>query len=135
MPDTLKGFPNNIEDKVNRLKDYLNNDANVIFALIFGSAVTGKLKKGSDIDVAIYFKHPLEGLDLLNYISKLSDLVGKDVHLVVLNAASAFLRHQIMKHGAVLLIKDQLAYTRFREKTITDYDEYKYISGMGAYAK
>ncbi len=120
-------------DITQKLKDYLGNDPNVIFAFIFGSAVTGKLRKGSDLDIAIYFEQPPEGMDLLHLINTLSELVGKDVDVVVLNTASAFLRHQIMKHKIELIIKDRERYRRFREKTISDYDEYKYVAGMNVY--
>ncbi|MBI4766854.1 MAG: nucleotidyltransferase domain-containing protein [Deltaproteobacteria bacterium] len=100
-------------------------DDNVIFALIFGSFSKGRPKGDSDLDMAIFFKTPLEGLDLLFYRSRLSELTGKEVDLTVLNRASAFLRHQVMKYGHALLIKDRSIYSRFREKTIYDYGVYK----------
>lgn len=115
--------------------NFLENDANVIFAVIFGSYATGRYKKESDIDMGIFFRKPPEGLDLLNLIHRLSELAGRDVDVVVLNKASAFVRHQIMKNKIVLIIKDRTIYCRFREKTISDYDEYKYISGINTYAR
>lgn len=120
-------------DITQKLKGYLNADPNVIFAFIFGSAAIGKAGEKSDIDIAIYFEQPPEGMDLLHLISTLSELVGKDVDVVVLNTASAFLRHQVMKHKMELTIKDRERYRRFREKTISDYDEYKYVAGMNVY--
>jgi len=90
-------------------------------------------KKISDIDTGIYFIQPPEGMDLLYLINTLSELAGREVDVVVLNNAPPFLRHQIMKNRVILTIKDMAAYTRFREKTISDYDEYKYISGMNVY--
>ncbi|MBP1723828.1 MAG: hypothetical protein H6Q44_1533, partial [Deltaproteobacteria bacterium] len=39
------------------------------------------------------------------------------------------MRHQVFKTGVPLLIKDSVIYRRFREKTITDYQESKYVSG------
>ena len=70
---------------------------------------------------------------LLLYINTLSDLTGAEIDLAVLNQASAFMRHQVFKSGVPLLIKDSVIYRRFREKTITDYQEFKYISGMPTY--
>lgn len=119
----------------NKLQHFLKNDENVVFAVIFGSYASGKHKKGSDIDVGIFFRKPPEGLELFNFINRLSDLIDKDVDIVVLNKASAFIRHQIMKNKIVLVVKDRTIYRLFREKTISDYDEYKYISGMNAYAR
>ncbi|MCU0579701.1 MAG: nucleotidyltransferase domain-containing protein, partial [Desulfobacterota bacterium] len=60
-------------------------------------------------------------------------LTGAEIDLVVLNKASAFLRHQIFKTGVPLLVKDPVGYRLFREKTITDYQEFLFISGMPAY--
>lgn len=124
---------NRLEEIILRLGDFLLNNTNVQFAVIFGSYVRGKLKKNSDLDIAIYFKSPPEGLALLHLINTLSDLSGKEVDLVVLNNASALLRHQVMKYGIPLVIKDSAIYSQFREKTIADYDEYKYVSGMSIY--
>lgn len=121
------------EVQIEKLKNALADDPNVVFAILFGSRARGKTLKGlqkSDIDLAVYFKNPPEGLALLDYISKLSDKVGDEIDLVVLNRASAFLRHQVMKERILLICKDQEIYRRFREKTISDYQEYKYISGM-----
>ena len=56
-----------------------------------------------------------------------------EIDLAVLNRASAFMRHQVFKTGVPLLIKDPLIYRRFREKTITDYQDFKYLSGMPTY--
>ncbi|MEW6740587.1 MAG: nucleotidyltransferase domain-containing protein [Nitrospirota bacterium] len=120
-------------DSVEKLKNFLDNDPNVIFALIFGSGATGKQKRGSDIDIGIYFVKPPEGLDLLDLINVLSELTGREVDVVALNNASALLRHQVMKNRVALTIKDMVIYRKFREKTISDYDEYKYVAGMNVY--
>ncbi|MBI4850137.1 MAG: nucleotidyltransferase domain-containing protein [Nitrospirae bacterium] len=123
-----------IEDsRLNMLKEFLSGDLHVSFAIVFGSYANGRQEKARDIDVAIYFTVVPEGIDSLNLINKLSDIAGRDVDLVVLNKASAFLRHQVMKTGVQLIIKDRPAYIKFREKTISDYDEYKYVAGMNKY--
>ena len=81
----------------------------------------------------MYFYTVPKGLDLLNLINTLSNLSGREVDLAVLNTASAFLRHQVMKTGIPLIIKDRKIFQRFRERTISDYDEYKFVSGMNIY--
>jgi predicted nucleotidyltransferase len=130
-------------EKIEKIKEYLKEDPNVLFALLFGSIAsafdkgafaTDDLIKAEDIDIGIYFKAPPEGLELLEYINNISNLVNENIDLVVLNRASPFLRHQIMKNRIVLVIKDRIAYRNFREKTISDYQEYRYISGMDRYA-
>jgi predicted nucleotidyltransferase len=118
---------------VRLVADQLKKDANVDFGLFFGSHKTGRQKAGSDLDIAVYFKTPPEGMALLHYINTLSELTGAEIDLSVLNQASAFMRHQVFKTGIPFLIKDLARYRRFREKTISDYQEYKHISGMQTY--
>lgn len=120
-------------DSIRRLTGFLEKDPNVIFAVLFGSGAAGRMRKGSDIDIGVYFKVPPEGLDLLDLIDLFSNLAGRDVDVVVLNSASAFLRHQVMKTKVNLIIKDEAVYREFRERTLSDYDEYKYVSGMSVY--
>jgi len=118
---------------ISDLKEYLSTDDNVLFAFLFGSHAGGKQKKRSDIDVAVYFNNPPGGLDLFSLINTLSDMCVADIDLIVLNSASPFLRHQVMKYGVALTIKDQHIYRQFRECVISGYDEYKFISGMMVY--
>lgn len=119
--------------EIEKLKNRLMADPNILFALVFGSYARGKEKPGSDLDLALYFENPPEGLELLDFISRLSDFMKTEVDLVVLNRASAFLRHQIMKQCIRLFIKAPVRYRQFREKTIADYQTYKYVSGMDRY--
>lgn len=111
------------------LRERLERDRNVRFALIFGSLARGRERTGSDLDLAVYFDRPPVGLDYLDLLSELSDLTGREVDLVVLNRASAILRHQVLKHRIPLCLKDRQAYARFREQAMTDYDVYRYLAG------
>lgn len=113
-----------------KLKEKLMANPNILFAFVFGSYAQGREKPGSDLDLAVYFQDPPQGLPLLDFISEVSDFAGKEVDLVVLNRASAFLRHQVMKQGVRLFAKSPVSYRRFREKTIEDYQTYKFVSGL-----
>jgi len=112
-----------------RLRERLDRDANVRFAVIFGSYARGGTRAGSDLDLAVYFNQPPVGLDHLDLLSELSDLAGREVDLVVLNRASALLRRQVFKNRIPLCIKDQPSYTAFRVKAMADYDTYRYLAG------
>ena len=118
-----------------KIKNFLEKDPNIVFALAFGSAVTGKLTPESDIDVAIYVREPLSGYELLSLMQKLSSLVKKEVHIVILNDATPLLRHQVMKNRKELFIKDFSVYSKFREKTIDDYQEYLEVTGYIKYVE
>ena len=119
-------------DTVN-LAGYLKQDTNVLFALVFGSYASGKHRTSSDLDLAVFYQDPPGGLDVLYAINDLSNKTRREIDLVILNRASAFLRHQVMKTGIRLFISDKVAFREFRDRTIRDYQEYKYISGMDTY--
>ena len=108
----------NLENIFRKIKDFLEKDPNIVFALVFGSAATGKLRKDSDIDVAIYVKNPVSGYELLSLMQKLT---------------SPLLRHQVMKNRKELFIKDFSVYSKFRENTIDDYQEYLDVTGYFKY--
>ncbi|TAL67286.1 MAG: nucleotidyltransferase domain-containing protein [Bacteroidetes bacterium] len=74
-----------------KLKTALESDSNVDFAVTFGSVL--EKEKFRDIDVAVYFVKPPEGMELLNYMASLDRAVGAEVDLNVLNSAGPFLRH------------------------------------------
>jgi len=88
-----------IPEVVEQLKEKLREYPNIMFALFLGSHAKACQRASSDLDIALFFKQPLPGLDLLYLINELSDYTKKEVDLVVLNSASAFLRHQVMKHS------------------------------------
>ena len=118
--------------EIKRLRQYLQNRSDVSFAMVFGSFAKGKERKDSDLDVAIFFHEDTvpEGFDVLMLEQKLSDVAGREVDLAVLNSAGVFLRHQIQNCHSMLFLHDRVAYCRYREKTMRDYDEYRYVSGM-----
>ncbi len=121
------------EKSVQALTSFFDNDENVVFALLFGSQTGKKANKKSDVDVAVYFKKPPQGMAILDYSTKLSTLINHDVDLVVLNTASPLLRHQVMKNGIRLIIKDRRIFIKFREDTIRLYQDYKYLNYLEIY--
>ena len=110
------------------LRSYLQQEPNVRFALVFGSWAKQTAGPDSDLDLALYFGQAPEGIDTLEMINTLSNIANREVDLVVLNRASAFLRHQVVKEGIRFLIKDPIGYRKFREKTMIDYDIYRYLT-------
>lgn len=122
-----------IDRLLERLRALLQEDDNVLFAFLFGSHADGTARKESDLDIAVFYRQPPQGAEKIAAIDSLSRAAGRDVHLAVLNEASALLRHQVMKNGFSVIIKDREAYCRFREQTMTNYDEYKFVSGMVVY--
>ncbi len=121
--------------EIERLKEALLNNRNICFALVFGSYAKGRPNENSDIDLGLYFYTPPEGLDILGQINDLSQYTQKEIDLIILNKASPFLRHQVMLNCIRLFIHDPVIYREFREKTITDFLIYKYVSDLYIYDK
>ena len=83
---------------IEKLKNFLENDTNILFAYLFGSFAKGEEHVRSDVDIAVYFKE--ESFDeQLRVIYELSKLVKRDVDLVVLNhVKNMFLLEEIIDY-------------------------------------
>ena len=74
----------------------------VRLAYLFGSAATGRLRSGSDVDVAVGFtsRPTLNGLAALS--SDLERATGRRVDLVDVDTAPPLLQREIVKEGRLL---------------------------------
>jgi predicted nucleotidyltransferase len=117
---------------IGRIQSALESDPNVAFAYLFGSTVRFPARAPRDLDVAVYYATPPDGLTVLDEIQRLSTLTGREVDLVVLNDAPAMLRHQVVKHGLRLSCRDPAQHTAFREHTIRDYQTYRHLASRVA---
>ena len=78
----------------------------IIAAYLFGSAARGTAGPRSDVDVAVlYAAAPpatLEGLPL-DLETRIGQLVGRPVQVIVLNSAPVGLVHRVLRDGVLLL--------------------------------
>ena len=112
---------------IEKLKSFLADDDNILFAYLFGSFSKGDEHARSDVDIAVYFKE--ESFDeQLRVIHELSKLVKRDVDLVVLNhVKNMFLLEDIM-NGDLLKDSstDERAYFEVKKMhEIIDYKSFK----------
>lgn len=123
--------------EIKRLRQYLKSRSDVSFGMVFGSFARGKERKDGDLDVAIFFLEEAvpQGFDVLVLEQELSDIARREVDLVVLNSAGVFLRHQIQKNHQMLVLHNKLAYRMYRERTMRDYDEYRYLNPSRDYLR
>ncbi|RZD15361.1 MAG: hypothetical protein EVJ47_03560 [Candidatus Acidulodesulfobacterium ferriphilum] len=137
MNNNMNTNPTNINtisnDNILKLKDFLYKDDNIMLAFIFGSFAAKRMGKNSDLDIAVLYENPPTGFEILREIDKLSKIAGMEAHLAILNGGSPLFKHQVMKNKINLVIKDEKFFGKFRENVISQYDEYKYISGMDKY--
>jgi len=98
-----------VEQLVVPLRALLEHEPEVTLAFLFGSHATGRATTDSDIDVAVYLRHPEEEDRIWAEVGR---ACGADVDLVLLNAAPATLVSAAIKTGIPLSVKDPALYWR-----------------------
>jgi len=66
---------------------YLTAHPKVTLAFLFGSAVRGRTRTDSDVDLSVYLSEPYSDEDVSSIWGKIEDLTHRDVDLIVLNSA------------------------------------------------
>lgn len=105
--------------------DILREYEDIIFAYIFGSYVEGKMRKDSDIDIAVYLKKDMD-IDLyLKIKMDLTDSIQREVDLVILNNAPPLLKYEIYKNNISLFTRDKAEESKYKVRTLFEYDDIK----------
>ncbi|MBV6324036.1 type VII toxin-antitoxin system MntA family adenylyltransferase antitoxin [Duganella violaceipulchra] len=73
---------------------------------LFGSRATGQAGADSDLDLAVLVEGKLDILSTWELAQSLADIVGCDVDLIDLRAASTVLQYQVITTGSRLWSKD-----------------------------
>ena len=110
-----------------KLISLLQNNKDIIAAILFGSESRGTATQESDIDIALLYEKDNipNGIDLLQFRQQLSDKMEQDVDIVLLNKASPIISMQALKNGKPLLIRNQKVYDAFEIQLVTDYADVK----------
>jgi len=98
----------------------------VQFVLLFGSAKTGIIPEGSDVDLGICLNKSNDEFDILLKINTLLEdhLPGIQFDIVNLYKASPILRFEALQ-GEVIFLPDEYAdsYSDFYSKTCAEYED------------
>ena len=97
---------------------------------LFGSAATGKMTSSSDLDIAVICPGRIDGFERVAMETALSNLLGRDVDLVIFHQAGVLLQHQILKYGYLIFERDPAE--RVRQETIS---RSKYLDTRHLYKK
>jgi predicted nucleotidyltransferase len=125
----------NLQSDIRHFIDYFKCKDEISVVYIFGSAVNGKETDESDIDIAVLINDHKKGrrtYDSLKktYYSASPKLSIRPVDIVILNTASPFLKHHIIKTGKVLLDRNRRLRKRFTANAIIEYLDYKPIEDI-----
>ncbi len=112
-----------------RINDVLGAAPGIAAVLLFGSAVRGRLRPDSDIDVAALFEHDaIPGIEeRLALRQRLEEAVQRDVDLIVLNDAPTILAFQALRYGRLIACPRPRVYHEFVMRLVTEYADFKRI--------
>ena len=114
----------------------LETEADILFALLFGSVARGEQRPDSDLDVAVYVEERLaarERFDVrLSVAAALEGLGQPDV--IVLNDAPPLLAHRALQ-GKPILTRDKRAYVRFFVRTLALAEDERHFRAIFARAR
>ena len=93
----------------NQIKNYFENEKDIVAVYLFGSYASGKVRSWSDIDLAILFdsrNRAAINRRLDKYLIDLSRVLRKDTHLTAMDFAGEGLLKQIFKKGKCIIVND-----------------------------
>jgi hypothetical protein len=117
-----------------KLSDYFINHKEILFAYIFGSQITKKANKLSDIDIAIFVDKTKINDKMYRYgyqaeiLTEIMNLLSTSkVDLVILNNVKSFLRHRVIYFGELIHSINEKERINFQVDTINKYMDYKML--------
>ena len=95
----------------------------VLVAYLFGSHAKGNQTTKSDIDIAVLLSEvPQKILEYyLHLVNELSQVLGNEIDLIILNTAPPLLKHQTIKHGKLVYCRDEKSRIEFEARTQDEY--------------
>ncbi len=124
-----------LESDIRRIVDYFKSKDEISALYVFGSAAHGKETAESDIDIAVLINDRRKGGKTYGafaktYYAASPRLSSRPVDIVILNTASPFLKHRIIKTGKVLFDRNRKLRVRFTADAIIEYLDYKPIEDI-----
>ncbi len=133
--------PEDLERVSEKLVVFFRNRPEVSAACVFGSLARGTAGPLSDVDVAVLIDEAAAQRADTGWgyqASLLADLMAclrsNKVDLVVLNEATPFLAHRVLRDARFVLVRDGLALTRLRFRTLQQYLDTKPLREAAAKA-
>ncbi len=117
------------ESLLERLRRAFEKEDDVILAYLYGSRAREDYHEKSDVDVAILVKDPPTPEENPLYEAKislkLSKELGKDVDIRLLNDKPLVFLYQVLKHGKLIISKEESTRVDFETSTLDKYFDFK----------
>jgi len=123
-----------VSDLLSRLRHALEDEADVAYAVLFGSTARGTAHAGSDVDIAIELRPraPRDARALGGLAARLQSAIGCRVDLVLLDEAPAPLAYRIFRDARLLVAKDHAALVARKARALLAYLDWKPIEARCA---
>ena len=111
-----------------RTQSFFSGCRPIVAAYLFGSAASGRMRPGSDVDIAVLLEEGEIARDrkslLEALLPPLSRMLRADVHLLFLNDASYAARTEVFTEGKLLYARNPRQVAVFRMKSAAFYAEF-----------
>ena len=114
---------NSRESLINKIKEYLLKNENVIAIILFGSYARKTENVNSDIDIAIKLNKEISKKELFQLKLNLEDLVSKDVDLLNLDEIADGIRYEILINGETLYARNEFYFELYKLQMYREYLE------------
>jgi hypothetical protein len=117
------------DELARRIAEALGPRAEVLEAYLFGSHATGKARKHSDVDIAVYVDERRLVPSAFGYAADLGSalmaaLRRNDIDVAVLNHAPPLLYHRVLRDGVRIFSRDLRATTTREGYALSRYCDY-----------
>jgi predicted nucleotidyltransferase len=103
------------------VRQYLEAQPDVLYAIVFGSRARGTCRPDSDLDLALCVVGPADAAQLGACVAALEALTGVDVDLTLLSEAPPALAWRIFREGRPLLVRDRAAFAERKARAILEW--------------
>lgn len=110
----------------------VEDDRQVAYAILFGSAARNGLHAHSDVDIAVGMgdTERYGPLAFGHLVSRLEAAAGRPVHLVVLNEAPPALAYRVFRDGRPLTVHDRRALQRDFVRSVLAYLDFRPVEEL-----
>ena len=107
-----------VEELIERCREALSRMPGIKLAMVYGSAVGGRTRPDSDIDVAVLYENALSIDERLSLIDSLSLICSREIDLVDMHGLNGEILRQILCKGRILVKSDSVAYYNIAQRMI-----------------
>jgi hypothetical protein len=118
--------------RMDALRQILDRDLRIAYALLFGSAARGTAHPHSDVDMAVGLTPGavLSPRDVGTLIADLERAAGRTIDLVLLDDAPPPLAFRIFRDGVTLVDRDPRALADRKARAILDYLDFQPLEAL-----